>query len=821
LIQVTQNGTAIRPTEFGTSLRALRLRAGLSQMELAERAKVSPQAIGALERGARRAPYRDTVALLAEALALAPEERETFERSAQRRRGARSNNPTETSHVVPPLPARVSSFIDRQSDLNDIAGLLRQHRLVTIVGAGGVGKTSLAIEVARVLRPRFQSGAFFVELASLSDSALVPHAVAAAMESRVPNTSDAIAALAELCRHHERLLVLDNCEHLHEAAARVAATILARCPGITILATSRQPLHTSGEATYRLPSLDVPPLAVRLSTQEALRHNAVALFVDRARAADARFVLTDEASPVVAEIVRRLDGIPLAIELAAARVSLIGATTLQKHLDERFQLLTAGDSAALPRHRTLRATIDWSFELLTPPEKAVLRRAAVFAGGWTLEAATAACCGDEVSADKIAALLSNLVDRSLVVAETEREPVRYRLQETTRLYALERLAAATEDRATRQRHAAYLLQIAENAYEARFIAPLDRWLGVLATEIHNMRAALQWAVDESGDVTLAARLAASLGEVWLSHGLLDEGKRWVEAALARTDHTLQPSVRARAWIAEAGLSHGPQRVRAAQQALSLLDDDAPWVDTFGALIYRTWGLIEEGSLAAAERSSGELLRRTEQEGMGRVGAVLARATALAQLHRFDEARTFFSEALASARASSDLYCEMSTGIGLAECELAAGNPRAAKRAATAALAVARRLGLSADEASILANLGGYELALGNLAAAERDAKRAIEIGRLGHREYTIVMALEHVAAIAALRGRPEVAATLFGHNDAWYRLTGCTRAPAEESSYRIGMEALEDAMPRRDLDVFISRAAQTPLEDAMSLVLTE
>ncbi|MBV8149047.1 MAG: helix-turn-helix domain-containing protein, partial [Candidatus Eremiobacteraeota bacterium] len=378
-------------SDFGTLLRRYRIAAGLSQEALAERARVSTNGISALERGYRRTPQRETLALLVGALALDEEQRREFEaaaRSEETRRigtSAVAAGPWQRS-IRSNLPLALTSLIGREHDVTEVADLLGHRRLLTLVGSGGVGKTRVALQVGADRLDGSNDGVWFVDLAPLSDPASVINTIASTLGLHEQGERPMLDVLLQYLRPRRLLLILDNCEHVIEEAARTADAILRAAPHVRLLATSREALRIGGEHVYRVPSLDVPSEG-SIAVEDALRYGAVALFAERAAASDAKFRLTDESAPIVAEICRRLDGIALAIELAAARVKVLAPHQLAKKLDERFRLLTGGNRTALPRQQTMRALIDWSYGLLSEPEQRLFRRVAIFVGGWTLEGA--------------------------------------------------------------------------------------------------------------------------------------------------------------------------------------------------------------------------------------------------------------------------------------------------------------------------------------------------------------------------------------------------------------------------------------------------
>jgi len=436
------------------------------------------------------------------------------------------------------LPAQLSSFIGREKEIAQVQQKLAECRLVTLTGAGGVGKTRLAIQVAREALPLYPHGVWLVELAPLADPALVPQAVMAIFGLQPDASRSPLAMLTDYFREKTALLVLDNCEHLIAACAQLAETLLTACPNLYILATSREALGIGGEASFYVPSLSLPPSEPgRLPPTEHLSdYEAVRLFVERAAGVLPGFAVTPDNATAVAQVCHRLDGIPLALELAAARVKVLRVEQIAARLEDGFQLLTGGSRTALPRHRTLRAAIDWSYELLSDEERVLLRRLSVFAGGWTLEAAEAVCAQggqDRILPDNVLDLLTQLVNKSLVVAD--REPgreTRYRLLETIRQYAHEKLDESGELIAARDRHLDYFLRLAEEA--APPISKADKtWLDRLETEFDNVRAA--WERSLESDVERALRLAQAVIDLRSFRGGRQEQQTWLARLLPLTE----------------------------------------------------------------------------------------------------------------------------------------------------------------------------------------------------------------------------------------------------------------------------------------------
>ena len=428
------------------------------------------------------------------------------------------------------LPAPTSELIGRAAELAEVTQLLGIHRLVTLIGAGGIGKTRLGLEVARQLLPGHADGVSVAELAPLSDPGLVPVTVAVALGLSLPGAESPERVAAALGAKRI-LLVLDNCEHVIEAAARMAEALLRANPYARVMATSREPLRAPGEYVYRVLPLQVPAEGSE-EHEDLLDAAAVRLFVARAQALDRRFFLDDRTAPIAGAICRRLDGIPLAIELAAARTATLGVEGLATRLDDRFRFLTGGHRTALPRHQTLRATLDWSYELLPAIERTVLHRLAVFAGGFTLEAASAVATAAGLGAPAVEDSITNLAAKSLVVVEATGAATRYRLLETMRAYALEKLTESGELDQVARRHAEYyrdLFARAEAEWEARSTV---EWLAAYAREIDNTRTGLDWAFSPRGDTGIGVALTAAAVPLWFQHSLMVECRGRAERALA-------------------------------------------------------------------------------------------------------------------------------------------------------------------------------------------------------------------------------------------------------------------------------------------------
>jgi predicted ATPase/DNA-binding winged helix-turn-helix (wHTH) protein len=456
-----------------------------------------------------------------------------------------------TASVASNLPQQLTALIGREADLADLKARLSTHRLVTLTGSGGVGKTRLAIEAGSGLLDRYPDGVWLAELAPLGDAQLVTAIIADVLGVNLGGPTAAIDALVSALKSKHLLLIIDNCEHIIAEVARVAQALILSCPRLSILASSRERLAIAGESVVRVPSLPAPEASAVLTGASARDYAAVRLFVERASALGHGFALTDSNAATVGSICRRLDGIPLAIELAVPRLKVLSVQELDRGLDERFRLLTGGSRTALPRQQTLHALIDWSYGLLGPAEKALLEQLSVFVGSATLASISAVVAVAGTAPEQVADLLLSLVEKSLVLADPAGAETRYRLLESTRHYAWDRLGQAGASD-TRKRHAAH--------YAARFAAataawettPTEQWMARYEADIDNLRGALEWAFAPGGDLAVGLDLVGQSHVIWAELGLMLEHRRWVHSALAKVGKATPAAVTARLLAWQAG-----------------------------------------------------------------------------------------------------------------------------------------------------------------------------------------------------------------------------------------------------------------------------
>jgi predicted ATPase/class 3 adenylate cyclase len=690
------------------------------------------------------------------------------------------------------LPIARTCFVGRENDVAEVRELLDRHRLLTIVGSGGVGKTRLAVQVGAQVLDRYPDGVWFVDLAPIDDPELVASVVAQAIGMSQRQGQRVDEAIPQWLKRKKMFLIFDNCEHLLEPVAALAHAISATTPDVRILATSRQALNISGEAVHLLPSLAVPPEAARLKSAEALGYGAIALFVDRAQAADTRFSMTDDNAPIIAEICRRLDGIALAIELAAARVKVLSIPNLAQRLGERFKLLTGGSRDLLPRQKTLTALIDWSYDLLTPQEQRLFNRLGVFAGGFGLNAATAVCSGDSLDELDVLDLLSSLTDKSLVVADTSGETARYRLLESTAAYALGKLAESDERERMGRRHAQYFREQAEAADERSGSGSTVAWLANVELEIDNYRTALEWGLTHDNDPVLGGAIAGALGMLWNPAGLIVEGRYWIERALPRISEGEQPAVAARLHKALSNLSFGKRKCDAAQRALQLYESAGDRRGAGLAQQSRGTALFQMGQIEEAREAIAQALAVARACGDAPNVAIGQNELASIEMHRrdFGAARELFAQALAGQKALGDEPKTANVLVAMAELEFGAGDPEQALRLANEALDIYLRGKNATTIATCYNNSAAYRIALDDLEGARESACEVLRLARKIHDEFDIVVALQHLALLGALVGDPRRGAQLLGYVNAQYDQLGLQRQATEQWSYDKLLSAL-------------------------------
>ncbi len=684
------------------------------------------------------------------------------------------------------LPAQATNFVGRDEDAREVDALLASHRLVTLVGAGGVGKTRLAIRVAEQALRTSPDGVWFSDFAPIADAQLVPSVVAKALGLTQQENRPIDDSLVQWLKRKQLLVILDNCEHVIAAAASLAASLIAACPGVRMLATSRQPLRIAGEAAYKLPSLPTPEPGRDLTVAAALEYAAIKLFVERAQAVDSRFALSAETAPVVAEICRRLDGIPLAIELAAARVRMLSVASIAGRLNERFQILTGGSRTALPRQQTLRALFDWSYELLDERERALFARVSVFAGGFSLAAASAVCADSEKSDSDALDLLASLVDKSLVVAELGDREERYALLESAREFALTKLPDAAEQDALASRHARFFCGMAQAADEASSTMPREALLAALEPDIDNFRAALEWTLKKRRNVSAGAAICGSLEQLWYASGLSGEGRSWIDTALACIEEREHSSaLAARLWLARSLLFSGKGKFQSAERAEKLYRELHDELGAARSLRAMARGLLQMGRLDAAADAAARALPvlRAHADKLGEALCLNVMADVCGERGEIEAARASYALTLQAFEALGDQAGKAVVFIDLAELDFRQGDPYAALRHAQASIDIESRGKNATNLATAYSNTIAYHIALDDLAAASEAAVQALRWAQQAQSRSKVAWILQHCALIAAERKQVAAAARLLGYVDAQYAELGLERESTERWSH--------------------------------------
>jgi predicted ATPase/DNA-binding CsgD family transcriptional regulator len=688
----------------------------------------------------------------------------------------------QSSTIPHNLPLQLTSFIGRERELAEVARLLLTTRLLTLTGAGGSGKTRLAIEVARQMLKGFPGGVWLVEFAPLSDPELVPQATASSLVVRETPGRVLTETLVDYLKLRHVLLVLDNCEHLIEPCAHLAEMLLRACPNLRILATSREPLRIAGELLWLVPPLSLPNPQRLRPTENLLRYEAVQLFAERAKAVLPTFEVSEDHAAALAQLCHRLDGLPLAIELAAARVRVLSLEQIVNRLDDSLRLLVGGSRTALTRHQTLKATLDWSHDLLPEQEQVMFRRLAVFAGGWSLEAVDAVCAGEGIDQDDVLNLLSELVDRSLVVVDKQpgRDP-RYRLLEPIRQYSAERLRSSSEEAAARERHRNYYLALAETANPKLFGPQQMAWVSRLEAEHDNLRAALAWSQSESSGIQPGLQLAAALRMFWQMRGYISEGRKWLEIMLSRGREApapLRAQVLSAAGFLTFHLGDFEQATAYWEQALALYQGLA---DAAGI----GWQLMFLAYTAQQERDYPRAVHLAEQN------LILQR------------------QAENPWGMSSALFC-------FADAVYAQGDVAQAAIYLEEAVAIARQLGN-------IWGLGRRLTRLGQVAQAQQDLERAmalIQEGLAACRDagdnWGITMALVGLAGVAGKRGEPARAARLLGAVETRRNTIGAVLWHVDRLEYEHNLAAAHAALTEEQFAAAWAQGQAMSLEDAIT-----
>jgi predicted ATPase/transcriptional regulator with XRE-family HTH domain len=719
---------ALEPSTFGDVLRQLRLEAGLTQEELAERAGLSARGLSDLERGLRRTPRLGTVRLVADALHLDDTRRERLLGSRQPRcvwnsAGAAAPRGIDVSAgATTPLHPDTAGLIDRQHDVAELRRLVRTHRLVTLTGPGGVGKTRLAMHLVGLIAEQFADGVCLVDLSAVTEDQLVAGAVAAALDVSDTHAEPSATRVAEVVGSQQLLLVLDNCEQVIRGVAALVGVLARACAGLSVLCTSRERLAIGGEAAWPVDPLAVPPHELANDVPRAMTYPAIELFVERARAALPQFELTPRNVAAVVEVCRRLDGLPLAIELAAARARLLTVQQIAARLDDRFRLLTNGPRSAPSRQRALWDAIAWSYDLLAPTEQQLLRTLSVFAGGFSLESAEAIAAPGPTVVDSLA----RLVDQSLVTVEHDREATRFGLLESVRAFARERLDEAGETETARRRHTRFFAHEMARAEAGLSGAEQQARLLQLERERDNVRVAIARAV-AAGDAEAAVRMGSALWRFWVMAGHLEDGRRWTELTLPL-------------------LERAPAGVR------------ADGLNAAGAIF---WAMGELEQAEALELRALEL-RREMRDGPGIARTLRYLGNVAASRGELEAGDTYLQAAMQVAERCGDKATIILALVRLATSREMQGQLNEAAALLTQALAGASLHLGPADMALVLRDLARVTLGLGEAVRAAALGAEALARMREVDSRWGSATCLEVLGAIACALGQPERAARLLG-----------------------------------------------------------
>jgi predicted ATPase/class 3 adenylate cyclase len=676
------------------------------------------------------------------------------------------------------LPQHLTSFIGREKEMADIEKLLAGTRLLTLAGSGGCGKTRLAMQVAADLLEAYPDGVWLVEFAALSDPALVPQTVAYALGLKEERGKSLLHTVTEYLASKRALLVLDNAEHLLVACAQLADSVLRQCAHVVLLVSSREGLGIAGELTYRVPSLPMPD-PIRDDTPESVvRYDSARLFIERARLQVPQFAVTPQNASALASVCYRLDGIPLALELAAGRVRSMSVEEVNRRLDQTFRLLTGGSRTALPRQQTLRALIDWSYDLLSAHEQTLLWRVAVFAGGWTLGAVEQVCSGAGIEESSVLDLLTSLADKSLLQAEERDGTTRYRLLETVRQYARDRLLESGEAQRWRDRHLAHFLALAEQAEPQLMRADQRAWFDRVETEHDNLRSALTWSSAEGGDTVSGLRIAGALWWFWFVRGYFGEGRRWLSALLAAAPRGRAAAERAKALAGAGGLARQQGDYATArdlyEQSLALRRDLG---DKRGVAAVRgDLGLIgfHLGEYAAARVLLNDSINALRELGDRQGLAMALNSLGMITMDEgdYEAAGLLYQESVAIRRELGDRHGIAMTVNNLGVIASHRGEFLAASALFEEGLAIRRELGDRRGVALTLHNLGIQTYQLGNKAAATALFEEGLAVFRkIGDRR-GIALSLLELGSTASERGDYARARTLYEESLAIQRDSG-------------------------------------------------
>lgn len=691
------------------------------------------------------------------------------------------------------LPLQVNRFIGREHEMSAVRELLENTRLLTLTGAGGSGKSRLALQLATDLLEKFSHGVWWVELAALSDPVLVPQALASVVGIPERSGFTVTEALSDALRHKHLLLVLDNCEHLLAACVQLIETLLRTCPQLRVLVTSREALTITGETIWLVLPLRVPNSYQPSPIEGLLTYEAVQLFYERARSVLPSFTLTAENAPAVVQVCRRLDGMPLALELAAARMRALSVEQILARLDDAYRLLTGGSRSALPRQQTLRAAMDWSYTLLSADEQAFFRRLSVFAGSFSLEAAAAICAGEPGEADDVLDLLSALIDKSLVLMEQRHGEARYHLLETIRQYGQEKLQENAEAAKVRRTHRDWFASLAEQVESATLDAQQQKVFDRLEAEHDNLRAALGWSLEQQ-EAETAVQISAAIGRFWLLRGHMSEGRRWLERALSGFSE--KNALRAKALNVAAILASLQDDYKAARtqvdESLALSRELGEKKQT-GYALYILGRLSRvEGNYVGAVNYFEESLALFRQldEKHDMALALSGLGLTVLYLEEYERATSLSEESLALSRELGDPRAIASWLTNLGIIMLARGMHTRAQELCEESLAIRKALAYKGGCAHTLTILGRIALAQGAYERATACYKESLTLRQETGEKEGIATALEGLAAVTRMQGQLVSAARLYGSAESLRTLLGAPLTPIDRPYYQQNVTAI-------------------------------
>lgn len=814
---------------FGEWLRQRRHILDLTQQELADQVGCARITLRRIESGSLK-PSRELALILLDKLGTPPAQQEQWLRFARGLGEFPEISAGASSSVKSPtnLPTLLSRFIGRQKELQEIVRLIGEYHLITLVGPGGVGKTRLSIQVSQELLEKFPAGVWLVELASQRDPALVPRAVASTIGVRDQPQRSTIDILCDHLQQKEMLIILDNCEHLVETCALLAEKILLSSPGVRILATSREKLGVHGEVIYQVPSLSLPSHSHRLPVTSLQKYEAVELFIERALIAVPGFYVSNENAATLVQICQRLDGIPLIIELAAAKLRVLSLEQIYERLDDRFQLLASGVRTAIPRHQTLQAVIDWSYDLLSPVEQTLFQYLSVFANGWTLEAAEFICTEKKLGSLDIIELLEQLINKSLVhKEETVNEP-RYRMLETIREYALQKLDSSGEMKEVCLRHLLFFAKMVEEA-ERNFKGPNQaNWYSRLDKELDNLRMAMTcFKGEEQADVRL--RLNTGLWRYWKTRGNTSEGRRDLQQVLEdlprgpiRQTGDYARALNAAGSLAyyEGDLWYSDQSRKEALAIFQNLDDKVGIAD---CLIGLGNTASSQGDYDSARKYYEESLaiRKALEDSWG-VARLLGNLGLLASFEMdFSRARSLHEQSLNLFRELRDQEGIANELVNLAEVLRHQGELSLANAYFTESALISGKLLDKWGLGYALMGMGDIALEEGDIPAASFLYKDCLILFHKGANFAGLPFALESVAALALARKDPENAARIWGAAETLRKNTNSPMPPPNLAAFQKHLAHLQQQLDATAFRLAWADGQALTIDQVISLALEE